>query len=139
MHCSRLRYGATRPLYIDDTILDGRILPATRSDYFDSLKHTLKCATNHHVWQTQLKGRHTDHTIVDYTAAGNWQPFNYEPKDIFWGELGGLLEAIDGDTTRVVDHAHMAYTREHGEALSTLGRAAAHSPSTGWLLSHSHI
>ena len=26
--------------------------------------------THHHVWQTQLKGRHTDDTILDYTAKG---------------------------------------------------------------------
>jgi cytosine/adenosine deaminase-related metal-dependent hydrolase len=72
--------------------------------------------THHHVWQTQLKGRHTDDTLLDYTAKGNWQPFNYTATDVFWGELGGLLEAIDGGTTCIVDHAHMAYSASHGVA-----------------------
>ncbi|EXJ62210.1 hypothetical protein A1O7_02643 [Cladophialophora yegresii CBS 114405] len=72
--------------------------------------------THHHVWQTQLKGRHTDDTLLDYTAKGNWQPFNYTATDVFWGELGGLLEAIDGGTTCIVDHAHMAYSASHGLA-----------------------
>lgn len=26
--------------------------------------------THHHVWQTQLKGRHSDDTLLDYTANG---------------------------------------------------------------------
>ncbi|KAJ9616824.1 hypothetical protein H2200_000543 [Cladophialophora chaetospira] len=72
--------------------------------------------THHHVWQTQLKGRHSDDTLLDYTAKGNWQPFNYTASDVFWGELGGLLEAIDGGTTSIVDHAHMAYSPSHGLA-----------------------
>lgn len=71
--------------------------------------------THHHVWQTQLKGRHSDDTLLDYTAKGNWQPFNYTARDVFWGELGGLLESIDGGTTCVVDHAHMAYSPSHGQ------------------------
>lgn len=95
--------------------------------------------THHHVWQTQLKGRHTDHTIVDYTAAGNWQPFNYRPAEIFWGELGGLLEAIDGGTTCVVDHAHMAHTQEHGEHIYAPGSIVTHRLSAGWLRSYGCI
>jgi cytosine/adenosine deaminase-related metal-dependent hydrolase len=73
--------------------------------------------THHHVWQTQLKGRHSDDTLLDYTAKGNWQPFNYTARDVFWGELGGLLEAIDGGTTCIIDHAHMAYSPSHGQFL----------------------
>lgn len=26
--------------------------------------------THHHVWQTQLKGRHSDDTLLDYTPKG---------------------------------------------------------------------
>ena len=72
--------------------------------------------THHHVWQTQLKGRHSDDTLLDYTAKGNWQPYNYTPCDVYWGELGGLLEAVDGGTTCIVDHAHIAYSPSHGLA-----------------------
>lgn len=49
---------------------------------------------------------------------GNLQYINYTPEDIFWGELGGLLEAVDGGTTTIVDHAHLSKTPNHG--ISTL-------------------
>lgn len=95
--------------------------------------------THHHVWQTQLKGRHSDDTLLDYhpkgrdlsylfsqlwllivdlCQIGNLQYFNYEPLDIFWGEIGGLLEAIDGGTTTVVDHAHLTRSPDHGTSYS---------------------
>ena len=70
--------------------------------------------THHHVWQMQLKGRHSDDTLLDYHPKGNLQFFNYRPDDIFWGELGGLMESIDGGTTCVVDHAHMTYSPDYG-------------------------
>ncbi|EHK25605.1 uncharacterized protein TRIVIDRAFT_167858 [Trichoderma virens Gv29-8] len=69
--------------------------------------------THHHVWQTQLKGRHADHTLLEYVPTGNMQSFNYIPEDIFWGELGGCLEALNAGTTTVVDHAHMNYSPAH--------------------------
>jgi hypothetical protein len=34
--------------------------------------------------------------------------------DIFWGQLGGAMEAVDSGTTTVVDFAHMLYSAEHG-------------------------
>ncbi|KAF7298337.1 5-methylthioadenosine/S-adenosylhomocysteine deaminase n1 [Mycena kentingensis (nom. inval.)] len=69
--------------------------------------------THHHVWQTQLKGRHANDTLLDYIPKGNLAGKLFTPEDIFWGELGGCLEAIDGGTTMVVDHAHMTYSAEH--------------------------
>ncbi|KAL6904997.1 hypothetical protein GGI43DRAFT_297736 [Trichoderma evansii] len=69
--------------------------------------------THHHVWQTQLKGRHADHSLLDYIPTGNMQSFNYTSEDIFWGELGGCLEALNAGTTTVVDHAHMNYSPAH--------------------------
>ena len=75
--------------------------------------------THHHVWQTQLKGRHSDDTLLDYHPKGNLQYYNYTPEDVFWGELGGLLEAINSGTTTIVDHAHMSKTADHiGAGLS---------------------
>ena len=26
--------------------------------------------THHHIWQTQLKGRHADHTLIEYIPTG---------------------------------------------------------------------
>ena len=46
---------------------------------------------------------------------GNLQWFNYTPEDIFWGELGGLMESIDGGTTCIVDHAHMTGSPDKGK------------------------
>ncbi|KAJ6164803.1 hypothetical protein N7470_003475 [Penicillium chermesinum] len=69
--------------------------------------------THHHVWQTQLKGRHADQALVEYYPNGNAQHANYTAEDIFWGQLGGCLEALDAGTTTVVDHAHMSESPAH--------------------------
>ncbi|GAT22114.1 5-methylthioadenosine/S-adenosylhomocysteine deaminase n1 [Aspergillus luchuensis] len=69
--------------------------------------------THHHLWQTQLKGRHADHTLIEYMPTGNLQQINYSPEDIFWGQLAGCLEALDAGTTTVVDHAHLNVTAAH--------------------------
>lgn len=61
---------------------------------------------------------------------GNLQYFNYTPEDIFWGELGGLLEAIDGGTTTVVDHAHLSKTPDHGMSALKLPDISLAHPKT---------
>ncbi|EWZ78941.1 hypothetical protein IWW34DRAFT_776179 [Fusarium oxysporum f. sp. albedinis] len=50
---------------------------------------------HHHVWQSQLKGRLGDSTMLDYMREANLQSFNFTPDDFFWGQLAGCLEAID--------------------------------------------
>ncbi|KAJ7119107.1 hypothetical protein C8R44DRAFT_841381 [Mycena epipterygia] len=72
--------------------------------------------THHHVWQTQLKGRHANDLLLDYMPKGNFTSSMFTPKDIFWGELGGCMEAIDAGTTMLVDHAHMNYSAEHSSS-----------------------
>ncbi|TDZ37339.1 5'-deoxyadenosine deaminase [Colletotrichum spinosum] len=64
-------------------------------------------STHHHVWQTALKGRHANHTLLEYLPPGNFGGAFYTAEDAFWGELGGALEAIDGGTTTVVDHSSL--------------------------------
>ncbi|KAK4496127.1 hypothetical protein PRZ48_012106 [Zasmidium cellare] len=90
---------------------------------------------HHHVWQTQLKGRHSDDSLLDYHPKGNLQYFNYTAQDVFWGELGGLMEAIDGGTTMVVDHAHMSLTPDRTlaglSATLTSGIRSIFCPSLG--------
>ena len=84
--------------------------------------------THHHVWQTQLKGRFSDDALLDYMPKGNLQSFSYTPEDIFWGQLGGCLEAIDAGITCVVDHAHMTYSPNHAtEALSATASSGLRS------------
>ncbi|KAK7450925.1 amidohydrolase [Colletotrichum acutatum] len=64
-------------------------------------------STHHHVWQTALKGRHVDHTLLEYLPRGNLIGSLFSTEDAFWGELGGALEAIDGGTTTIVDHSSL--------------------------------
>ncbi|KAF5981952.1 cytosine deaminase [Fusarium bulbicola] len=71
---------------------------------------------HHHVWQSQLKGRLGDSTMLDYMLEANFQSFNFLPEDFFWGQLAGCLEALDSGTTCVVDNAHGASSPEHGPA-----------------------
>ncbi|KAF5972892.1 5-methylthioadenosine s-adenosylhomocysteine deaminase [Fusarium coicis] len=72
--------------------------------------------THHHVWQTQLKGRHADHSLLEYMVPGNMASHSYKPEDVFWGQLGGCLEALEAGTTTIVDHAHISYTPDHNNA-----------------------
>ncbi|PTD08707.1 hypothetical protein FCULG_00011127, partial [Fusarium culmorum] len=72
--------------------------------------------THHHLWQTQMKGRHADHSLLEYMAPGNMVSRSYKPEDVFWGQLGGCLEALEAGTTTIVDHAHISYTPEHNTA-----------------------
>lgn len=69
--------------------------------------------THHHLWQTQLKGRHADQSLLEYMPNGNAQSVYYSPQDVFWGVLGGCLEALDAGTTTVVDHAHINVSPAH--------------------------
>ena len=70
--------------------------------------------THHHLWQTQLKGRFNDDTLFDYMPKGNMASYAFTNEDLYLGQLAGCLEAIDAGTTMVVDHAHGAYSAEHG-------------------------
>lgn len=63
--------------------------------------------THHHLWQTQLKGQHGNHTLLEYLPSGNFIGSLYSPEDAFWGELSGAMEAVDAGTTSVVDHSSL--------------------------------
>ncbi|KAF1998600.1 Metallo-dependent hydrolase [Amniculicola lignicola CBS 123094] len=69
--------------------------------------------THHHGWQTQLKGRHANELLFTYMASGNAQSFQYSPTATYYGQLAGMLEAINCGTTTVLDHAHMTYSPAH--------------------------
>jgi hypothetical protein len=45
---------------------------------------------------------------------GMLQSFNYQPEDMFWGQLAGCIESIDSGVTTVVDHANLTYSPAHG-------------------------
>lgn len=64
-------------------------------------------STHAHLWQSQLKGRHPDHTLIEYMPAGCYAGTFYELRDLFWGQLAGAMESVDAGTTTVVDHSHL--------------------------------
>ncbi|KAK4941642.1 hypothetical protein LTR10_018520 [Elasticomyces elasticus] len=68
--------------------------------------------THRHMYTIGLRGRHGDHLLTDYMVQGILQSSNYEPTDIFWGQLAGCMEAINAGTTTVVDHSHLNYSEE---------------------------
>ncbi|KAJ7244179.1 hypothetical protein B0H12DRAFT_1203662 [Mycena haematopus] len=72
--------------------------------------------THHHMWQTQLKGRHADDLLLDYLFKGWVMASLFNPDDVFWGELGGCMESLDGGVTTVVDHAHINNSAEHSSS-----------------------
>jgi cytosine/adenosine deaminase-related metal-dependent hydrolase len=73
-------------------------------------------STHAHLWQSQLKGRHADHTLVEYMPAGCYAGTFYAPSDLFWGQLAGAMESVDAGTTTVVDHSHLNLGPEYREA-----------------------
>ncbi|EWC46080.1 hypothetical protein DRE_04654 [Drechslerella stenobrocha 248] len=72
--------------------------------------------THHHGWQTQLKGRHANHMLLEYVPTGNMVACAYEPEDVQIGQLAGFLELIDSGVTTVVDHSHIISTPQHADA-----------------------
>ncbi|KAK5686879.1 hypothetical protein LTR17_026763 [Elasticomyces elasticus] len=71
--------------------------------------------THHHVWQSQLKGRHANQGLMQYMASGRLLSNVFDAEDVFWGQLGGCMEMIDGGTTTVVDYAHGCHGQESNE------------------------
>lgn len=69
--------------------------------------------THAHLWQSQLKGRLSEVTLLSYFPRGGWVSYAYTAEDMYIGQLAGCLEAMDGGTTTVLDHAHGCYTTEH--------------------------
>lgn len=98
------------------TRVDTSISPPPETEVIDCTDKIISPGfvdTHHHVWQTQLKGRHADHTLLEYFPSGNFTSQLYTPTDTFWGQLGGCMEMIDCGTTTVVDFAHLNYLADH--------------------------
>ena len=92
--------------------------------------------THHHVWQSQLRGRHANDLFGSYLFSGNFTGSLFAPHDMYWGELSGALECIDAGTTTVVDHSHAVYSEEH--ARSTIAGLVASGIRGVWCLSQTH-
>jgi hypothetical protein len=50
-------------------------------------------------------------------GVGSMMSCNFTASDVFWGQLGGALEAIDSGTTTVVDFSHVLYSPDHGTSI----------------------
>ncbi|EWY79603.1 hypothetical protein FOYG_17238 [Fusarium oxysporum NRRL 32931] len=114
------------PLYDTDVLIRGNIIAAIGKELQSALDgdvDVIDCwgkiispgyvDTHHHVWQTQLKGRHAEEGLVAYMVTGNMMSYAYTTSDIYWGQLSGCLEAMNAGTTTVLDHSHAGYTAAH--------------------------
>lgn len=72
-------------------------------------------STHAHLWQTQFKGLHPNHTLVEYLPSGCYAGSFYTLRDLFWGQLAGAMECVDGGTTTVVDHSHLNLGADYRE------------------------
>jgi cytosine/adenosine deaminase-related metal-dependent hydrolase len=57
----------------------------------------------------------SEYELLTLDVTGNMASHSYKPQDVFWGQLGGCLEALVAGTTTIVDHAHISYSPEHSE------------------------
>jgi cytosine/adenosine deaminase-related metal-dependent hydrolase len=81
---------------------------------------------NHrHTWQTAFRGIGADWTFDDYVVAmhGTLKP-QYQPEDVYLGNLLGRLEALHSGVTTMLDWFHAAQTPEHADAALAGLRAA---------------
>ena len=107
----------------DVLVRDGKIDKVEAGIKLDGPHEVLDCThkliapgfvdTHHHLWQTQLKGIHADQSLLEYMPCGNMGASVYTPDDVFYGELAGALEALDGGITTVLDYSHVNYSPEH--------------------------
>ncbi|KAJ7613124.1 hypothetical protein FB45DRAFT_759371 [Roridomyces roridus] len=56
-------------------------------------------------------------SVRETTFSPGFIPYGaYDPDDVFWGQLGGCMEALDGGVTMVVDHAHINASAAHSSS-----------------------
>jgi cytosine/adenosine deaminase-related metal-dependent hydrolase len=75
------KHDHVRPTITDILIEGNRIVKIGPSIMADATTEVIDCAnkiispgfvdTHHHVWQTQLKGRHADDALLEYVPKGN--------------------------------------------------------------------
>lgn len=66
-------------------------------------------------WHLVRNNSTTPEMTLLIVTQGNMVSRSYKPEDVFWGQLGGCLEALEAGTTTIVDHAHISYTPEHSK------------------------
>ncbi|KAF5614743.1 amidohydrolase family [Fusarium sp. NRRL 52700] len=70
--------------------------------------------THRHGWQTAFKTLGSNTTLAQY--FGRYGEFaaapHFTPEDVYWGQLAGLLEALNAGVTTSLDHAHHTWSNE---------------------------
>jgi cytosine/adenosine deaminase-related metal-dependent hydrolase len=70
--------------------------------------------THRHGWQTAFKTIGSNTTLAEY--FGRYGEFAAAPhftaEDVYWGQLAGLLEALNAGVTTSLDHAHHTWSNE---------------------------
>ncbi|KAF4998990.1 hypothetical protein FGRMN_2789 [Fusarium graminum] len=70
--------------------------------------------THRHGWQTAFKTIGSNTTLAEY--FGRYGEFAAAPHftadDVYWGQLAGLLEALNAGVTTSLDHAHHTWSNE---------------------------
>ncbi|KAF5715047.1 amidohydrolase family [Fusarium mundagurra] len=70
--------------------------------------------THRHGWQTAFKTLGSNTTLAQY--FGRYGEFaaapHFNAKDVYWGQLAGLLDALNAGVTTSLDHAHHTWSNE---------------------------
>lgn len=70
--------------------------------------------THRHGWQTAFKTIASNTTLAEY--FGRYGEFaaapHFDADDVYWGQLAGLLEALNAGVTTSLDHAHHTWSNE---------------------------
>lgn len=72
--------------------------------------------THHHVWQSLVRGITADWSLGDYLAGIRlFVASHYTPADMYLGQLGGTLQALNVGVTTTADYCHNLNSPEHVE------------------------
>ncbi|KAF4432692.1 hypothetical protein F53441_13809, partial [Fusarium austroafricanum] len=70
--------------------------------------------THRHGWQTAFKTLGSNTTLAQY--FGRYGEFaaasHFTAEDVYWGQLAGLMEALNAGVTTSLDHAHHTWSNE---------------------------
>lgn len=75
--------------------------------------------THRHSWQTAFKTLGSNTTLLRYFERyGTDSPAStvFTPEDVYIGQLVGMLEALNGGVTTIVDFAHCTWSAAHARA-----------------------
>ena len=72
--------------------------------------------THHHVWQSVVRGITADWSLGDYLAGIRlFIASQYGPEDMYAGQLGGFLQALNAGVTTTADYCHNLNSPDHVE------------------------